>query len=309
MWPVELVPVPCYGDAGVWFSLCFRTKSRRPVLFPASTWDNLVGLPFEWKSPAWLSTHFPLAPHAWTCAVRAIVRRPVNGDEPLKAVIARMGWFDWDLATMTRVAQLIREDIPGDARTLLQVLLALTTKVLGISEDDAIDILKRRLALRDKSPAVEELLELDEGGKLMLAKDEEDLRKEQRRQTDTAERLDEFAREYRELMAGRRAAAKAAEKAQAKRGARAAPRPRLPGDAVINISEANRWKPPGSYVWRAWTKNAWQGRVPPHATVNRPWSKFGTSAAAFRSLICELWKQYCADQSIEPANCPMLGVF
>lgn len=83
----------------------------------------------------------------------------------------------------------------------------------------------------------------------------------------------------------------------------------LPNPEVLEHSEAKRYTPPGSYIWRHWTAQAWQGRLPPGRIVSRGWAAAGGSNYALREVLVALWRQYCFQEGIEEADCPMVGVF
>lgn len=74
------------------------------------------------------------------------------------------------------------------------------------------------------------------------------------------------------------------------------------------MADANALKPQGSFVWRAWSHNAWEGRLPPHTCVRRSWVG-GSAKNAFKLLLIELWSQYLTDQGMSCDECPIQGLF
>lgn len=62
-------------------------------------------------------------------------------------------------------------------------------------------------------------------------------------------------------------------------------------------------------MWRHWTAQAWQGRLPPNRIISRGWAAAGGSNFALRQVLVSLWKQYCFQEGIADGDCPMVGVF
>ncbi len=306
VWPVELVPVLGYDDC---FAIDFQNLCKQPSLLPILDWNPIVARAFAWRSVAWQHTRLPLAPRAWRSQVRAIVE--TSRDRPLANIAADQAWWKLDVSALKDVAKNLGIAVPGQA-SLMDTLLCMTKAVLGIQEEEAMALLGSRLvALKSDAPVVEELLEMDEASRLLTREDEQELAKEQKRQRAEQEAHDEFAESFKEVKRRHRAAEekkKTGKAGDAKKNKKAKQETLPPAD-VLDHSVAKKFAPPGSYVWRAFSAEAWQGRLPPWGTLHRGWHRAGSSNAALRQVLVGLWKQYCTAEGFPPQECPMLGVF
>jgi hypothetical protein len=146
---------------------------------------------------------------------------------------------------------------------------------------------------------------------LLTREDEAELDKEQKKQRERRVAEADFEKDFRETKRTHRLAAGLAAgggKKVAKKG-KPAPRLILPAPDVLQQSEAKKYAPPGSYVWRAFSHNSWEGRLPPFGIVARNWHKSGGAAEALRQVLVELWKSYCQAEGYTADECPMLGVY
>ena len=303
-WPVEFVKAPMHEHEDVDL-IDFRNKLREPECVGVVSWDNLVARPYRWRSPAWLKQRFRHAPNNWLWRVRAVLDGP---EVSLKVQACRDAFWNLDSSQVRMLAHYLGVALETRA-SLFDMLMAIVMRILGISEAEALELLGMRLRSTDESPAVTELLQLEEAAKLLHPRDEELLIKEQRKQRDKKEEDDLFRSEFAaRRKAARVAAAKAAPKPLRRLGAKP-PSLRLPAHEVLDHATAKTMAPPKSYVWRAFSHSSWEGRLPPHGIIRKPWAKYSSSGEALRTLVCALWVQYHADNAIPHAECPVLGVF
>lgn len=82
----------------------------------------------------------------------------------------------------------------------------------------------------------------------------------------------------------------------------------LANPEVSEHSEAERYTPPSSSIWRRWTAQVWKGRLPPSRIVSRGWAAAGGSNYALREVLVVLLRQYCFQEGIDEGDCPMMGV-
>ena len=95
--------------------------------------------------------------------------------------------------------------------------------------------------------------------------------------------------------------AKAKGKAKAKAKAVAA-KPRLA--AHIEQTEARRWIPEGSSIWRSLTRGAWCAHVPPLRRISEPWVVHGCEQLALKTILVRMWAQHLELVGGDPSDCP-----
>ena len=192
---------------------------------------------------------------------------------------------------------------------LLEVLMILVGGILQIEEDAVFPyIAHRTFKTADQTHAIDELMEVDEASKLLSRDDEEKLQKVQKKMGADNEVYVEFMESWtrkRRSIREKKTAAKAKAKAAPKAAAR---RPLPPADA-LTIIVANGFKPPNSSLWRSNTVQAWNGRYLTHPIVSRSWRKYGSSNAALRAVLVEMWVQHCRYEGITADECPIIGIF
>ena len=175
----------------------------------------------------------------------------------MNVVAAKNHFWDLGITDLQFIAQHLEISIP-DKPSLLDVLVVLTTEILQISEDAALDILAPRLNKLTKGhsqTAVDQFMELDEASKLLTREDEEELHKEQEKQREAQDRTMSFLNEFKEK--------KKAIKAHATTGNTAKEHTLyMPSAEELNHEKAKKLLPVGCYIWRAWSHDAWEGRCP-----------------------------------------------
>ena len=224
---------------------------------------------------------------------------PVEKAEPLPRLAAKNHFWDMGIADLKLVAKHLGIELPAKA-SLSECLIAMTMSILECSEDGAFTYLAPRLFSKHAvdQGIVSELLELDEASKLLTREDEEELHKEQKRQHDLAERESDFKQDFKERRKAHRASAKVKPKKQKQLV--------MPPAEEINHERAKKLLPPDSYIWRAFSANAWQGRCPPANTVSRGWKE--NPGEALRELLVILWEQWCSKEGVHISDCPMQGL-
>lgn len=300
VWPVDLQYMSTSKRV-----VQFRAKLRAPEMMPILSWHNLVAIPFTWRSPLWFNANFPLASRTWHMQVRPVV--DLADEAPLATVAARQSWWALDVRELKKVSQHLGIVVDPGA-SLFDALTAMTCKVLGISESEALEYLGGRLRAHDDPECVEELLQIDEASNLLHRNDEEDLHREKKKQAADRDSDTTFYREYSAVKKKYRPVAMAPAKPGRRKKESGSQVLRVPPGDVIDLASAKELKPPGSFVWRAWSHGAWEGRLPPHKVVRRSWSG-GSAGIAFKLLLQVLWDQYLKDEGLEQADCPIVGLY
>ncbi|CAK0844083.1 unnamed protein product [Prorocentrum cordatum] len=319
-WQIQLKAVPGHDD--FWY-VDPTNDNVEPVFLPMVDLDDFLVRPFEWRSPAWQRRHLKKAPPGWHKGVRMIVY--AAEDIPLKTLAARECFWNWELSFLVWLAKMFGIPVRGHASSLLEVIVSLIMGILECSEDEALGIAKKRVAaLVQDTVALDELLEIEEAEKVLTNDDIEKLHKEQKKYAARKGVQDDLVREFTVVQMSRRKAREEAEAKAAKKEKKdkkdkkdktdkkaPPPEPVAPTALPIGIDhkDANKYKPPGSYIWRSFRGQAWQGRVPPAGIVSRSWQKYGGYNHALRELIKELWKVHCVLEGYDPRECPMAGVF
>lgn len=74
--------------------------------------------------------------------------------------------------------------------------------------------------------------------------------------------------------------------------------------------EANRLKPPGSYIWRGnFGAGSWQIHPTGHPRRSIPWTVAGGGKAACLQVLQYAWRAWLTDQGLEEKDCPISGIF
>lgn len=310
VWPVSLSFIPFYESTDLRI-VTFSQDLKRPELLTVLSWKNLKAIPFQWRSPAWFRVNCPLSPAAWHGEIRAVVSLTSEGS--MAQIAARQGWWSLDMGQLKKLAQHLGCPLGSDV-SMYQAMTRMTTNVLDIEEGEALQYHGARIRAQDDPEGIEEFLDIEEASNLLHKNDEEDFQKEKKKRLKEREGDDSFRREYAEAKKKHRPpqAAAANHGRQAKgrsRGkASAPPARRLPPGDVVDLETAKALKPEGSFVWRAWTHEAWEGRLPPHKVVRRSW-RGGSAAVALKLVLRELWTQYLADEGLDRQHCPVEGLF
>ena len=136
-WPVSLERVPSHENQNIW-TLSFNTKAREPVSLAIISWDDIVGRPFEWRSPSWLRRRCPDAGGEFHTAVRADVTTAV--DMPVRKLAAAAAYWHFDVCQLVAIAKCLRIQVP-DKGTLFSVCFAMAMQEMKLSEEDATELL------------------------------------------------------------------------------------------------------------------------------------------------------------------------
>lgn len=308
-WPAREVEVP--GHSGV---VCWCPETCRPALedmhLAIMSPDHWVGRSIEWKSPA---SQFALYPEAGAWTTEGVRAYAAHGDwQPLLKVAAAEAFWSIGLTTLKSLSSLVGARPADDS--MFSVLSALVQQVLQCSEEECVDIVKKRVATMDPQAfeCADALIELDAAvGQL----DPDDV-KELRQSKDTFD----SARAAHASLASAWRAKKAAIVASRSGGgggrsrssaAPAAPRlPKYPAfpNSMLSQPEAAALAPPGAAVWVAWNSGAWASHVKPFPRRSFAWAKWGHEGAC-RLALEAAWRLYLQSEGLPLTACLVQGLF
>ena len=86
---------------------------------------------------------------------------------------------------------------------------------------------------------------------------------------------------------------------------------RLPDDEAPHCQPlAKMLLPPGAFVLGgdAMSGKAWGGHLNPHTGVTCSWHIWGGNKPAMMACVTELWRQFLADNHMQPSQCPIAGL-
>ena len=151
-----------------------------------------------------------------------------------------------------------------------------------------------------------------EASKLLSREDESEWEKNQVKQKKLAEVDDELLRECTNAQDRMRqhkesqAASSGGKQSKAKKR----PKQKIPTPEVLDHATAKALAPPNALSWRSFHGEAWCGRVSEdHSSVSRTWRKAGGPNQASHQVLVEVWKAYCKSEGLDPADCPLKGVY
>ena len=302
-WPVTLQTATTTSSTAT--VVVFGTDLRRIVILPVLTLKDITAFVFCWRSVAWQRQHF--AAQGLDSSVRAV---KASEELPILEVAAKAAWFNLDAAFIRRAC--VHEQIDlQDCSSTFEVLMQATMAVLGISEQEALDICYKRVAnLKGKAAFSNQLLQVDEAMQVMDKCDLDAFKREQEAVQTRAHELKSFAEEYIQAKSRLRSANPGAGQAKGKgRGkARTAVPLILPRDlGSIPHSDIKHFVPAGGRLWKSSQHRSWLGHVPPNRITSRAWTKYG-EVEALRLVLVAVWQQYCDMNGIRYADCPLKGI-
>ena len=198
----------------------------------------------------------------------------------------------------------------------MDVLIHATMKVLKIDEDEALTVLRQRLVKpkRKDDEGTKALLELDEAMKCVEPADQDVLQTEQKKTVEDAATHEEFVLEWKQKRQAAKAkkSGKATSSSSAKRSktdkSKQQPPQKLPPNLdSIEQKEAKLFMPEGSCLWKNRSAGAWISKVNGFAECSRTVSKYG-NAKALGIVIANAWHDWCVDNGVPFAECPMKGL-
>lgn len=198
--------------------------------------------------------------------------------------------------------------------------MLLTKQVVGVEEEQALDLLSLRMRFSEEVCS-SELPELDEAMDIL----EQDDRTEAKKQKEDMERRQSRTRDFEGAWKVRKHTIEAAKaKAQAKscgkarkvgrggKGGRHAAdpmvQPRALPPGVLEQSQLEPLAPPGGYIWHANNGQSWQAHLPPWPRVSFSWSAWTPRGAAMECLRY-LWSKWAIHNGRDTNACPIKGLF
>ena len=77
---------------------------------------------------------------------------------------------------------------------------------------------------------------------------------------------------------------------------------------TVDMETLNRYKPPGSYMWRGLVKGTSHGHLKPYKRTSEAWSRNGEVEACVK-VLRTLWRQWLEMNAYEVTDCPVPGLF
>jgi hypothetical protein len=78
--------------------------------------------------------------------------------------------------------------------------------------------------------------------------------------------------------------------------------------STIAQSDAKLYIPPGSSIWRALNRSAWNAHLPPYPRISEQWAIESEHGALLR-ILRRLWRMYNELQGRPEDECPIQGMF
>ena len=305
--PVELRQPPGSTDETI---MCVEVVlDALPVPVVVTAVNDIVGFPITWRSWSWQVQKLPESTAVWMPAVRAF--KEVD-DAPMLQIAARAGWWNLGVAIMEKIGRHLGRPIAG-GDDMYENLLQLTKKVLPTaSDDDLLLYLRERLKrMKKKAQFSEELLSIDDALVCLDQADQEEAHRQQLEAKDKQKEGKRFKESYRKHAGEVRTS-----KAKTKTDKKAAMLPKFTGprslpSGVMSQAEAKRRMPvgaPKTYLWRANTPGAWNGRVADMPCISRNDAHYGGEQFALRLVLQGVWADWLPLNGFELHQCPILGL-
>lgn len=283
-------------------------KVETIVITDLSDWEATAA---AWKPPSWTWDTFDRLNHTHERLPVGVHLFKVGLSYSLQEFVGRKCFYSMGVETLRKF--MTYWGLQAASGKLFDILLALMTHCLPHdSEESILKLMHFRLArARGRVGDVHaELLELDEGIDMFDREEQKVLRGEKKTRAHHTQDTNEFARS---LAAARKKHMKSVPKA----GSRA--REKLVGGpprrfdvppSQIPQDQANKYKPPGSYVWRGRKVGCWAGHLDPYSRCSFSWRLYGNERNAFALLIKALWTQWCELECMSEDMIPIsdLGV-
>jgi hypothetical protein len=290
VWPMKVHEVPCYPQKQ-WVQAMVCTKPQLVPVFSLKAYGMSAA---TFTVTSWASQYYkyPQAIGHWSPAIRFMMN---DKFKPIAEVAAENAW--WQLPRTVVVDFLNYEGIAVEAgASLFKVLLTGVMGVLKMDRAAAMVHIHKRLARMPttEDESINELLKIKEAVNCMDRMDHEKLVQEQEAVLKAQEARDDFALAYtreREAMPHR----------DTKRYPSQLPE-------VIPQSEAKRYAPQDTGIWRDNTKFRWRGHCLPYVRISEPWLVEG-EPVALRALLRRLWRQANEKNGRAPTYCPIKGLF
>ena len=236
---------------------------------------------------------------------------------PLNELVAKKGWFDMPINTITKVAK--SQGLAYTAGTTeFEQLFEVTQSCFAegsVSDDAVLDMLKHRMvALQPDEGALDILMACDDCQEVFDKQDEQEVVSARLSCTHKKTCFREFAKEYvrkrQDVAAASAPAAAAGGKVKKVHLKPATPkRPTLPMSGRITHKDGKKLMPPNSSLWCSRNPGAWNCKVHPlRHSISRSWRRYGEEQALFL-VVQEAWKMHCLLSGLPADQCPMDNVY
>ena len=288
--------MPGHADSWYW-EPC---KVTEPVLKCVHNLEEWEACPWSWRSPSWQAKHLPKAKASLHPAVRPIVQEK---PQALHECASKKGFWVLGLPFLRKLAELLRILVPAGTN-LLGTLVLLITKVLKCTAAQALFYIQHRLALASEDALwCYELSQLDDVDDVIDRFDKAAFKSARKRAKRCMKADKRLQNEYQKHASG---IYKELEKG--KRGPK--PKARKAPDAFdMEQSEAKKWIPEGTSIWRDNVDVGWETHCPPFRRVSFSQTKYGNMQVARRLAFQDLWRKHLALFGKTPEECPIVGIF
>lgn len=215
-------------------------------------------------------------------------------DNPVRQA-ARYGFTDMPMALVEKLLRLeFGESTEGLTKS--QKLMLAVRRSLQCSDEEAADILERRLTDGFDSAAIAEMLQTDGVDDVIDSSDHKLVTDYCKGARDTTEEAKELQNTIRVV---RQASAKAKAKARGKKNTERRPQVKLPGDRAISQVEASSLLPPDCKIRRDEHQKRWhivmgsENEAGGRWSKSRSWGIGGDERAAVEFCIRAAWERHC----------------
>lgn len=298
-WPCDIVRI---GDMQAEF-LKPRSGLLKPVVVAVVDLDAIEAWTFATNSFLHM---YHMEPRHRGLLTPAILLRLTRGPMHVLEIACYNAWWLMSRTVVTRFAALKQAAVDSGA-SLFEALLSVTKQILHFDDEQALDLVCKRLPAEwNATHYSERLLELDQALEVIDINDREEVKATQKQAESKLDDIGVFSGEYKQK---RQAVTEAKASSGAKRRRRVASSSSGPSvlPKTIPQSEAKRWIPEGASVWRSNTRNEWWGHYPPFKRVVVPWT-IGQEADAMREAIRRLWRQHLEYRGLPESACPHQGI-
>jgi hypothetical protein len=297
VWPAKVGTIPGAEHGGLYYVP--DDSCDAPVYAVVTNPDEWRGWRFAWRSPVWQYMQFPAA-RGHHGAFRGIRAFPVGLPEPLLDIAARCAFWLIPLTTL-RVMAKDRKIVGCTSKVgLLKTLVLMVMHILRVTELEALDIVRFRIATMSESQraTVAEIISLGEGINYFNRNERDALLSEKKKleehDVDVGSITDEFALARSRLLEGA---------ARRKIVKRLIPEGELMQQDVAGLT------PPGGHIWRDNVSDAWCGHYKPYARMRCLTVEAGTVRDAALNILRRLWRQHLRLMKMDDTECTVLGLW
>lgn len=300
-WPCSMEALPTTNIK----LLKLSERVEEPTLLAVIDLDEVEAFSFKFVSFMDLYVRFPVARGLLRIGIMMeVVRGPLHVLE----IACYEGWWLLSRTVICRFAALKQAQIEAGS-SLFATLFSVTKHILNLDDESTLGLVRQRLpAERNASHFSERLLHLDQALEVVDHNDQEEVKATKKAAKTKLEDISAFVSEYKQKRATVMSAS----------GSQPANKKRKRGEAsgpavlpkTIPQSEAKRWIPEGTSVWRSNTRNEWWGHYSSaqYKRIVVPWT-LGQEEPAMREVIRRLWAQWLEYRGLPESDCPIQGVF